>query len=204
MQALFFVLFGYLAGSILWAHVFSGLLKKENVVENSRDQNPGTANAFVHGGFWCGMLTLLGDVLKGFLPVFLYLYFAAGTQRDISLLPLVLAAPVVGHAFPLFYRFRGGKGIAVTFGCLLGLMPLWQPFVILAVIFIFLSLVFRISPHFYRTLAAYFSTLLGIVFLVELPEIAIGFLLITVIVFIRMFMSKEEKEKIKVKLLWMR
>ena len=65
---------------------------------------------------------LCGDLLKGFIPVFL---FASTHEEGIFFMPgaLVLAAPVLGHAFPLFHRFRGGKGIAVSFGCLLGPMP---------------------------------------------------------------------------------
>ena len=58
LRDLFYVSFGYLAGSILFAHVFGYLLGNKDVTEESRDHNPGTANAFVYGGFWCGVLTL--------------------------------------------------------------------------------------------------------------------------------------------------
>ena len=72
----------------------------------------------------------------------------------------VIAAPVIGHIFPIFFRFRGGKGIAVTFGCLLGLLPSWQPLAWLAAFFIFFSVVVRITPHYYRTLITYLCTFL--------------------------------------------
>lgn len=185
---------------MLYARVFGKLFKKENMIESSKDKNPGTANAFIHGGFACGTLTLLCDVLKGFLPVFLYTrtgVFPAGAA-------LVLAAPVVGHAFPIFYKFRGGKGIAVTFGCLFGLLPNWKPFAVLALFFIFFSVILKISPHFHRTLCAYLCAILGMACLTGHKEALLGFIIITAAVFTRMLLSKEEKEKMKVKLLWMR
>lgn len=121
-----FVILGYLSGSVLYARVFSHVFRKEGMLEQSRDGNPGTANAFLYGGFWCGFLTLLGDLLKGFLPVFLFWHADMPEGPHLFWNGLVIAAPVIGHAFPLFYGGRGGKGIAVTFGCLLGLLPLWR------------------------------------------------------------------------------
>lgn len=204
MQTLGFILFGYICGSILFARIWARLFKKEDMIERSRDRNPGTANAFMHGGFWCGLLTLLGDVLKGFVPVFLFTHYAAGAGQSAAAMALVTAAPVLGHIFPVFYKFRGGKGIAVTFGCLLGLLPMWEPVLILAVFFISFSAVLRISPHFYRTLAAYLCSLVIMIIFVEEIFVPVGFAVMTAAVCVRMIISKEEKEKLKVKLLWMR
>ena len=109
---LIYICLGYLSGSILYARIFAGLFHRENMFEQSRDHNPGTANAFMYGGFWCGLLTLVFDVLKGFFPI--YLFMLRPAEHPVSFLPaLVLAAPVIGHILPVFYRFRGGKGIAV-------------------------------------------------------------------------------------------
>ena len=119
--SLCFTAFGYLCGSILFARVYGALFGKD-LISNSTDGNPGTSNAFIYGGMLCGTLTLLGDLIKGFLPVFLYLYMTRGNM-DIYLAP-VLVSPVLGHILPCFYRFRGGKGIAVGFGAALGL---WWP-----------------------------------------------------------------------------
>lgn len=195
-----YIILGYLSGSVLFARVFARLFGKENILESSRDGNPGTANAFVYGGFWCGLLTLAGDLLKGFVPVFLYI----NRSPDLSALPLVLAAPVIGHAFPLFFGFRGGKAIAVSFGCLLGLLPMWQPVAVLAFFFIFYSLVLRITPHYHRTLVTYASTLLCLGCMDGPRNVWFGFFLITMTVAFRMLRSKEEKDAMKVRLLWMR
>lgn len=204
MNPVLYILMGYLSGSILFAKLSSRLFQKDDFWEESPDQNPGTANAFQYGGFMCGLFTLLGDLLKGFLPVFLYLYALPSVPARISdwSLPLVLAAPVLGHTFPVFYHFRGGKGIAVSFGCLLGLIPYWRPAITLAVLFIFFSTILVVRPHYYRTIATFLCALLAMALLKEPADIWMGFLLITCCVLLRLHMSKEEKDKMKVSLLW--
>ena len=203
MQILGFVLLGYLSGSVLYARVFAHLFGKEKMLENSRDKNPGSANAFMYGGFWCGLLTLICDIGKGFVPVFLFIRAAEQLRPGVFATSMVLAAPVIGHVFPVFYRFRGGKGIAATFGSLLGLFPALKPAVILALFFIFFSVILRVSPHFYRTLMAYFCALFCMMLRVDQRAVTLGFAIITVAVCIRMHASAEEKEKMRVKLLWM-
>lgn len=198
MRDILFILAGYLGGSILFARVFGALLKRKDITEGTRDGNPGTANAFAKGGFLCGALTLTFDLLKGFLPVFLYL-----RREPSALLALVIAAPVLGHIFPVFFRFRGGKGIATTFGCLLGLLPMYKPACALAFFFIFFSLVLRISPHFYRTLVTYLCTEVALFFLADSFSIWIGFTVISLTVTVRLLTSREEKAALEVKPLWM-
>ena len=113
-----------------------------------------------------------------------------------------MAAPVVGHAYSIFHRFRGGKGIAVSFGCLLGLAPDLRPALVLAVVFIVFSAVIRISPHYYRTLATYVVAVPVLFQIVPVWPIRAGFLLIAGTVILKLLCSKEEKEKIEVKLGW--
>lgn len=202
MKAILYILLAYFCGSILFANVFATIFGKRDYLENSRDKNPGAANAFQYGGFWCGLLTLLCDILKGFAPVRLYLQQTPFPEGWV--LALVLAAPVVGHIFPIQRKFHGGKGIATTFGCLLGLFPYGLPFLTFAAAFIFLSVCLRISPHFYRTIAAYVCTAAALLLMHAQSAVCAGFLLITAVVCLRMRLSKEEKEKLEVKLLWMR
>ena len=201
-----YMILGYLSGSVLFARVFSGIFQKEGVIENSRDRNPGTANAFMYGGFWCGVFTLAGDLLKGFLPVFLFMHSGMPEYSHALAGGLVLAAPVIGHVFPVFFGFRGGKGIAVTFGCLLGMFPLWKPLAFMALFFVFFSVVFRITPHYHRTLAAYLCALVSVLCIngEAAGTVKAGFFVITLTVCVRLLTSKESKEKMGVKLLWMR
>ena len=200
-QTVLFVCVGYLSGSVLYALIFAGILKKGDILAQSSDHNPGTANAFMYGGFWCGLLTLLFDLGKGFFPVYLFVLYRAPSHPAPFLAALVIAAPVIGHIFPLFYHFRGGKGIAVTFGCLLGLYPVLHPLFILALCFIFFSSILKISPHFYRTIFSYAFSLVIMIREIDTDAIVLGFLLISAAVLIKMLTSKEERDKLEVKLL---
>lgn len=196
------MLIGYLSGSVLYAKVFGQLFKK-NITEHAKDHNPGTANAFMRGGFRCGVCTLACELLKGFVPVMLFRYCTAGSIYPPFWTALILAAPVIGHIFPLFYHFRGGKGIAVSFGSLLGLFPELTAALMLAFFFILFSLILRISPHFYRTVATYLCAGVSILFVKTAAEMKLGMLLIAVLVITRLHYSKEEREELKVEWLWM-
>ena len=192
IRTFLFFAFGYFSGSILFARVYGTLFNKD-IIGTSKDKNPGTANAFMHGGMLCGILTLIGDILKGFLPVFLFLEASGGAVG--FGIALVLAAPVLGHNYSVFYRFEGGKGIATSFGCLLGLFPQLLPALILAFCYITLSVVVRISPHYYRTLAAYFAAAVMGLFLVPEAGIRTGMALIAALIIIKHLASNEDKGK---------
>ncbi|MGN0493450.1 MAG: glycerol-3-phosphate acyltransferase [Acutalibacteraceae bacterium] len=197
IKTFLFFAFGYFSGSILFAKVYGTLFDKD-ITGASRDNNPGAANAFMQGGMLCGTLTLIGDILKGFLPVFLFLRMSGGTAG--YGIALVLAAPVLGHNYSVFYRFEGGKGIAVSFGCLLGLYPRLLPALILAGCYIALSVVVRVSPHFYRTLAAYAAAAgLGLRLIPE-AGVKTGMTLIAVLIIIKHLSSAEAKESLRISL----
>lgn len=200
-RTIIYILIGYLSGNILYANVFGNIFGVRERYAESADKNPGTSNAYKYGGFWCGTLTLVFELMKGALPVLLYV--RTGGLNGWGL-PLVMAAPVLGHIFPIFHEFHGGKGIAVTFGVLAGLIPYAMPLLLFAAAFIFLSVIVKVSPHYYRTIAAY---LLGVVLMLVrrvVPHVFVGFLVISGLVCLRMAMSREEKESLEVKLLWMR
>lgn len=216
-----FILAGYLLGSILFAPVFGRLVKKKDIISGTKDGNPGTANAFMEGGALCGVLTLVCDMGKGFLPVFLCRNLEATALGDVLWKPgmyvwggrpdavctlgmsLVLLAPVLGHICSVYHHFRGGKGIATTFGCLLGYAPNLFPAALLAFFFLLFSLIIRITPHFYRTICTFVCTA-GMFFVWgESLDQKLGFLFVAVAVCVRMHLSTEERQKWDVRLLWM-
>lgn len=199
---IFFSIIGYLTGSFLFAPFWGHVLKHKDILEGTKDQNPGTANAFMEGGFWCGVLTLAGDLAKGFLPVFCCIRFTTGQICIPAGLALVMTAPVIGHAFPVYHHFQGGKGIAVSFGSLLGLFPDLRPALTLAAFFILFSLVIRISPHYYRTIMTYVCTMLYLLLVGKNPVYKLAGCMITAVVCLRMHLSTEEREGCKVNLLW--
>src|SRR4030065_19087 len=76
--------------------------------------NPGATNILRDGGKKAAILTLLGDVLKGAVPVLI----AHALGADSVILALTMLAAFLGHVFPVFHGFKGGKGVATAFGAL--------------------------------------------------------------------------------------
>ncbi|MDQ6993679.1 MAG: glycerol-3-phosphate 1-O-acyltransferase PlsY [Mariprofundus sp.] len=86
--------------------------------------NIGATNALRTGGKMVGALTLLADIIKGVIPVTLAIY----SELSEVWIGTIAAATFIGHIYPVYLRFRGGKGVAT----MLGVMLPWQPWVALA------------------------------------------------------------------------
>ncbi len=106
---------------------------------NGGSGNPGATNVLRLGGKKAAIITLTGDILKGWLPVM--------ASRALGLAPWIVAATalgaLLGHIAPVFFRFRGGKGVATAFGALLAISPLAAA--ALVGIWLCVALVFRYS-----------------------------------------------------------
>lgn len=85
--------------------------------------NPGATNVLRSGNKKAAVLTLLFDALKGWLPVFLLMQFGARWQLGTDAAAVAGIAAFVGHLFPVFFRFQGGKGVATAAGVLFGISP---------------------------------------------------------------------------------
>ena len=192
---------GYLLGGLLFARYFSNLFCGKDVTTQGEDKNPGTFNAYTYGGFWCGALTLICDLLKGFLPVFIYIQLV-GTN-SIGLV-LVMAAPILGHIFPIWHKFNGGKGIAVSFGVLLGLAPNMLPVLTLAITYLFLSFVIKVNPHFYRIILTYCLTVLIIIASTPDLPVILGCMAVSAGVILKHISVRDTDEKMQVKAIWRR
>lgn len=171
IRYLFWIAVGFLSGSILYAYFIPKYINHVDICECSDDKNPGTANAFKYAGFWAGISVILCELLKAFFPVF----FAA-RNVDTTKLPFafIMAAPVAGHAFSIFFKGNGGKAIAASFGVLLALYPNTYPFAILAVLYIFFSTIIIITPHFYRSIITFILFITMVFFAVPTPSIRLG------------------------------
>ncbi|MDE6208693.1 MAG: glycerol-3-phosphate acyltransferase [Lachnospiraceae bacterium] len=192
------IIIGYFSGSIMFAYLISKIFRKEDIRNISDDGNPGTANVFKYVGIPLGIIALILELAKGFLPV----YFSA-KFLDINKLAyaLVLSAPVLGHAFPVYFKFkRGGKAIAVSFGALLGLIPDLQPALMLAFFYLLFSLIIIIEPHLFRSIITFLSFCIMFVLFGESSGIACGAIIISIIVVIKHFFSYNG-EKLKIRFL---
>lgn len=147
-----YILLGYLMGGILFASLIPRALHHLDVTEDTEDGNPGTFNAFVRCGVPTGILVLVCELGKAFLPVWAASRRLAMTDPRFA---LVLMAPVLGHVFPLLHHFKGGKGIAASFGVLLALTPDWRPVLTLALCYILFSTAVRVETHLWRSVVTY-------------------------------------------------
>ena len=152
LSQLCFAILGFLSGSILFSYHLPLWFKRVDVVKESADHNPGTANAFRLAGVPVGLLCLLMDMAKSFLPVF---YSVHCLGFPYALLPLVMAAPALGHALAPWYTFRGGKAIATAFGVLAGLLPFSYAVFALVFWYLFFSLVLIVRPNEKRSIFAF-------------------------------------------------
>lgn len=174
-----FIALGYFSGSILFGYAIPKVLKKIDVCVVSFDGNPGTYNAFKYGGFTCGVLSLLADLLKRFLPVYVC---GKVLGRNSILFSFVMAAPVIGHASSVFHHGRGGKAIAVSFGVMLGLFPEISPLLILIAFYLLFSVLIPIKEHGKRSMASFACFVVMSCFIVASEYILTGNFMIACIV----------------------
>ena len=144
-----FPVLGYLLGSVSSAIVLARLMGLTDP-RLTGSGNPGATNILRYGGKTLAALTLLGDVLKGVVPVVI--------ARALTDEPLVLALTAfgafLGHLYPVFFGFQGGKGVATALGVLLALSP-WLGLA-LVVTWVLVALISR-----YSSLSALLAALLA-------------------------------------------
>ncbi|MCR4297201.1 MAG: glycerol-3-phosphate 1-O-acyltransferase PlsY [Gallionella sp.] len=151
MLTLFFVVCAYLLGSVSFAVLMSKLFRLPDP-RTYGSHNPGATNVLRSGKKTAAALTLLGDAAKGWLAVWLAIRFAPHDEAYLTLVALVSLAVFFGHLFPLFLRFKGGKGVATALGVLLAL-NIWVGLGALAT-WLLVAALFRLSSLAALTAAA--------------------------------------------------
>jgi len=113
---------GYLVGNIFWARIISKI--KHFDIQKAGSGNPGTMNMLRNLGFFTGITTLLLDMSKGFVPSLIgfYLFGGASGNGYVGLFVAGLSV-LIGNIFPIFYKFKGGKGAAVVYGMFVAANP---------------------------------------------------------------------------------
>lgn len=132
------VLIAYLLGSLSSAIITCKVLD----LPDPRTQgsgNPGATNVLRMGGKKAAIITLVGDFLKGVIPVLL----AKALGINVLGLALVTFAAFFGHLYPIFFRFQGGKGVATAFGSILALT--WPVGMALLITWLSMVIIFRYS-----------------------------------------------------------
>ncbi len=168
------ILFSYLIGSLSTAIIYCKIVG----LPDPRSQgsgNPGATNVLRFGGKKVAIIVLLGDLLKGLIPVLLAKWLGLPTAT----IALVGAAAFLGHLYPVFFRFQGGKGVATALGVLLGISG-WIGLLVL-VTWLIVAFISRLSS-LSALVAAGFAPLFVYLFAPELEYILLALLLALLLV----------------------
>ena len=180
MTIVIFVFFlGYFSGSIPFGLLLSILLKKKDP-RNLGSKNIGATNIARINGWKLGLLTLILDILKSFIPVKIcYIFYP-------DYLSLISISVFLGHLFPFWLKFKGGKGIAVLIGILFGLSYLYGTFYLLS--WLLIAYILK-----YSSLAAIISSISIYLFTLIQEDINYSWL----ILFFNVFIFFKHKENIR-------
>ncbi|MCG6886202.1 MAG: glycerol-3-phosphate 1-O-acyltransferase PlsY [Proteobacteria bacterium] len=171
------ILFGYLLGSVNSAIIVCTLMRLPDP-RSEGSGNPGTTNVLRVGGKRAALITLAGDLLKGSIPVVV----AWLVKAPVNIVALTGVAAFLGHLFPLYYHFKGGKGVAT----MMGVLYAYSFFAGLATAatWIVIAKVFRIS-----SLSALIATLLAPIYVWliagPVPELIVATAFMTAMLFWR-------------------
>ena len=160
MITLLFIAVAYLIGSLSFAVIVSRAMHLPDP-RSFGSGNPGATNVLRSGRKTAAALTLLGDALKGWVAVVLARWLAPQFSLTDEIVLLCALAVFIGHLYPIFFSFKGGKGVATALGVLVGLNP-WVGLACLLT-WLLIAGVFRIS-----SLAALTTALLAPVYTVFL------------------------------------
>lgn len=167
---------GYLFGSVSAAIIVCKLMGLPDP-RTQGSRNPGTTNVARIGGKKAAALTLAGDMLKGLLPVVI----AHGLQANATILAGTALAAFIGHLYPVFFGFQGGKGVATALGVIYGLY--WPVGLLTTGVWLVMAVLFR-----YSSLAALTAMLLtpaGFAWLWPEPAVIAAMLVMTVLLYWR-------------------
>ena len=147
------IVLAYCLGSLSAAIIVCRLMNLPDPREQG-SQNPGATNVLRYGGKKAAAITLLGDALKGVFPILIAQYVGVSNWT----LAAVGFAAFLGHLYPVFFQFKGGKGVATAFGVLTAIS--WPTGISMLVTWLLVAKVMRIS-----SLAALITALLSPVYL---------------------------------------
>jgi glycerol-3-phosphate acyltransferase PlsY len=170
------VLGGYLFGSVSTAIIVCKLMGLPDP-RTQGSRNPGATNVARLGGKKAAAYTLTGDMLKGLLPVLL----AHALHADPTILAATALAAFLGHLYPVFFGFQGGKGVATALGVIYGLY--WPAGLLTTAIWLGMALVFRYSSL--AALTAILSVPFGFMWLLPEQPIIIAMAVLTAILYWR-------------------
>ena len=163
MMIVIYLLFSYLIGAISFGIVISHIFSLPDP-RTIGSKNPGATNVLRTGKKLAALLTLLGDALKGSLTVGLAQYF----ELSPLMVGLIAIATLIGHVFPIYYGFKGGRGVATAAGILF--MFSWTMGLIVLAIWLGVFFIWRYSS-LAAIIAASLSPVIGFFYKIDFYEL---------------------------------
>ncbi len=192
LKYLLFAISGFISGSVMYSYLIPKHFCEIDTVEQGSDHNPGATNAMRCAGTKIGILCLLLDIAKGFVPVFVAKSFL---DINYSLFALVIVAPVIGHAFSPLMKFRGGKAIAASCGVLGALLPDSFAIIWLLLIMTVFSLVIVVKPDSLRMIVS-MLVLIAVSFATnDVLPVKVAVISVSAIVILKHFMNYGDEKK---------
>ena len=164
----FLALLSYTVGSIPFGLIISIIMNKEDP-RLTGSKNIGATNIARTSGWKLGLLTLISDISKSYIPI----YFTMINHNEY--LNEVMLFLILGHLFPIWLKFKGGKGVAVFIGALLAYNPL-NAFVFLISWLIF-ALIFK-----YSSLSAILATFINMILIISMDQNYLIFIVISALI----------------------
>ena len=177
LKIIVYLLLSYLCGAIPFGYIVAKLFKHVDI-RTLGSGNPGATNVYRSISKPLGVLTLILDVLKGFVPVYLISFINPEFQWMVISVAFVT---IIGHTFTIFLRFKGGKGVATACGAFLAINPL-SVLICLGVFIVVLAMFKYVSA---ASIMAALMLPISLYLLKELPEIVVFAGMISILVIVR-------------------
>ena len=167
------ILFAYLCGSIPFGLLISYIFKKDDP-RSTGSKNIGATNVLRTGGLVLGLITLILDIVKGFIAIKITL------MLNSDLVGLSIIFVVIGHIFPAWLKFKGGKGVATFIGVLLAYN--FQLFLLFTVTWLLCALIFK-----YSSLSAIIALIINLLSTIAFDLNYIYFIAVSFLILIKHF-----------------
>ena len=177
LKIILYLILSYLCGAIPFGYIIAKLFKHIDI-RTVGSGNPGATNVYRSISKPLGVLTLILDVLKGFVPVYLISFINPEFQWMVISVAFVT---IIGHTFTIFLRFKGGKGVATACGAFLAINPL-SVLICLGVFIVVLAMFKYVSA---ASIMAALMLPISLYLLKELPEIVVFAGMISILVIVR-------------------
>jgi acyl phosphate:glycerol-3-phosphate acyltransferase len=182
---------GFLSGSLMFSYFIPLWLYNIDIRKNSHDKNPGSTNAIKAVGARIGLLCMLLDISKAFLPVLISISIL--NISGFYLIPIIVA-PSFGHAFSPFVNFNGGKAVSTAYGSLLGILFISKTVFIIAVVMVLFRFIIVVKPDSLVVILSLIIAYILILFFEPLLEVKIAVAIVSFIVCFKTYINPDKGE----------